>query len=75
MSGVDITTSSIDAMLSNLNAHKAASPDRISARVLKEMHNSIVLILKVNFDCSLNTGVVPNDWNIANINPLFKKSD
>ena len=61
MSDIDITTSSIDALLSNLNAHKAASPDGISARVLKEMHSSIALILKVIFDFSLNTGIVPNE--------------
>ena len=50
-------------------------PDGISARVLKEMHSSIALILKVIFDCCLSTGVVPNDWKIANVTPLFKKSD
>ena len=33
-----ITTSGIDALLSNLNAHKAAGSDGIIARVLKEMH-------------------------------------
>ena len=57
MLDIDITISGIDALLSNLNAHKAAGPDGISARILKEMHSSIVPILKVTFDCSLNTGV------------------
>ena len=61
MSDIDITTSSIDALLSNLNAYKAAGLDGISARVLKEMHSSIALILKVIFDFSLNTGTVPNE--------------
>ena len=31
MSDIDITVSSIDVLLSNLNAHKAAGPDGISA--------------------------------------------
>ena len=44
-------------------------------QVLKEMHSSIAPILKVIFGCSLNTGVVPNDWKTANTKPLFKKSD
>ena len=39
------------------------------------MHSSIAPILKVVFDCSLNTGVVPNDWKIENFTPLFKKGD
>ena len=41
MSDVDITTRGMDALLSNLNAHKAAGPDGISARILKEMHSAI----------------------------------
>ena len=75
MLDIDITTSGIDALLSNLKIHKATGPDEISARVLKEMHSSITPILKVIFDCCLNTGVVPNDWKIANVTPLFKKGD
>ena len=63
-------TSGINALLSNLNSHKAAGRDGISARVLKEIHSSIALILKAS---SLNTGVVPNDWKMANVIPLFKK--
>ena len=55
MPDIDITTGGIDAMLSNLNIYKATDPDEISARVL------FAPILKVILDCSLNTGVVPND--------------
>ena len=73
MPDIDITTSGIDALLSSLNIHKATGPDGISARVLKEMHSSIAPILKVIFDCSLNTGVVPNDWKIANVTPLLRR--
>ena len=62
MPDIDITTSGIDALLSNLYIHKAAiGPDGISATVLKEMHSSITPILKVIFNCSLNAGVFPND--------------
>ena len=75
MPDINVTTSGIDAFLSNLKIHKATGPDRISARVLKEMHSSIAPILKVIFDCCLNTGVVPNDWKVANVTPLFKKGD
>ena len=43
MSDINITTSGIDALLSNFNAHKAAGPDGIIARVFKEMHLAIGL--------------------------------
>ena len=49
--------------------------DGINARVLKEMHRSVAPILKVTFNCSLNTGVAPNNWKVANIKLLFKKVD
>ena len=75
MSDIDITTSGIDALLSNLNVHKTAGSNGISARVLKEMCISIAPIFKAIFDCSLNTRVVPHDWKIANITSLFKKGD
>ena len=75
MSSIDITTSRIDTPLSNLNTPTTVGQDGINSRVLKEMHNSIAPILKVTFNCSINTGVVPNDWKAANIKFLFKKVD
>ena len=39
------------------------------------MHSSTAPILKVTFNCSINTGVAPNDWKAANIKFLFKKVD
>ena len=71
MLDIDITTIRIDALLSYLNAHKPADPTGIGASLKKEIHSSIAPMLKVIFDCSLNTGVVPNDWKTANITPLF----
>ena len=47
----------------------------ISARILKEMHSLIAVILKVIFDCSHNNGAIPNDWKGANVTPLFKKGN
>ena len=47
----------------------------ISAKILKEIHSSIAVILKVIFVCSHNTGVIPNDWKGANVTPPFKKGN
>lgn len=62
-------------LLQNLNVHKATGPDKISARVLKELSGVLAPTLKSIFDYSLNTSAVPKIWKGANVTPLFKKGD
>ena len=73
----DITISSpgILKLLNNLNANKATGPDRICARVLRETSSIIAPILTIIFQCSLDTGIIPEDWKTANIVPIHKKND
>ena len=44
-------------------------------RILKETSDVIAHILRVIFQLSLDTGIVPNDWKIANVVPVYKKGD
>ena len=71
----DITISSpgILKLLNNLNVNKATGPDRICARVLRETSSIIAPILTIIFQCSLDTGIIPEDWKTANIVPIHKK--
>ncbi|CAM4600964.1 unnamed protein product [Caretta caretta] len=48
-------------------------PDNLHPRILKELAPEIASPLARIFNESVNSGVVPYDWRIANIVPIFKK--
>ena len=73
MDGIVIKEEDIIKRLNNLNVYKSAGPDSIHPRILKEAKEVLALPLKIIFNCSLETGVLPIDWKIANITPIFKR--
>ena len=58
-----------------LKPHKAAGPDSIRPKVLKELAPSIAPILQIIFAKSLKTHQVPEDWKQALISPIYKKGN
>ena len=62
-------------MLQQLDPHKAAGPDKISPRVLKELAVPLSKPLKELFQHSIDTGEVPEQWRRAAVSPIFKKGD
>ena len=48
-------------------------PDGISPRMLKETSHEVAPILTFIFNQSLSSGVVPQDWRLANIFALHQK--
>uniref|UniRef100_A0A674KC54 Reverse transcriptase domain-containing protein n=1 Tax=Terrapene triunguis TaxID=2587831 RepID=A0A674KC54_9SAUR len=71
--GVDITVSEVEAKLEQLNGTKSGRPDDLHPRILKELAQEIASPLAIIFNESVNSGVVPLDWRIANVVPIFKK--
>ena len=67
MPDIHVTTSGVEKLLENLQAHKAAGPDDIPARVLKEFASSVAPILQKIYQKSLNTGILPKDWLSAKV--------
>ncbi|CAM5153249.1 unnamed protein product [Eretmochelys imbricata] len=70
---VDITISEVETKLEQLNGTKSGGPDNLHLRILKELAHEIASPLGRIFNESVNVGVVPYDWRIVNIVPIFKK--
>ena len=54
---------------------KAAGPDGIRPRVLKELSSELVLILTLLFKASLHQQSLPDIWKHSNVSPIYKKGD
>ncbi|CAM4397635.1 unnamed protein product, partial [Lepidochelys olivacea] len=70
---VDITISEVEEKLEKLKGTKSGGTDNLHPRILKELAHKIASPLARIFNESVNSGVVPYDWRIANIVPIFKK--
>ena len=73
MPDIDISTSGIAKLLSNLNASKAAGPESLRPIVLKELSQVIAPTISIIFQISLDSGTVHSDWKKTQVCPLFKK--
>ena len=58
-----------------LDPHKSPGPDKIHPILVKELAEQIVVPLSIIFNKSLQEGVVPDDWKLANVSPIFKKGN
>ena len=66
-------TEGIHKLLCNLNPSKAAGLDEIKPNLLKELSVEIAPIHTILFNKSVTTGIVPSDWRIAHVSPVYKK--
>ena len=65
----------VEILLTSLDTNKATGSDEIPARLLKETASIIVPSICKLFNKSLEQGTVPQDWKLANVVPVYKKSD
>ena len=70
---VTFTEDEIEGLLWKLNIAKSAGPDGLHPRILKELSVQLAQPLFILFRMSLETGMLPDDWKIAQISPIFKK--
>ena len=59
MPDIDISTSGIPKLLSNLNVSEAPGPDSARPLVLKELSHVIAPVISIIFQTSLDGGSVP----------------
>ena len=62
-------------LLKGLNPSKALGPDELHPRVLREPATELGPVFAQLFQQLTGTGEIPKEWSLANICPLFKKSD
>ena len=70
---IDFNFRKIRKLLKLVNPNKAAGPDEIHGRILKNCAVSLAYPLSVIFRTSYNSGMIPKDWKIANVVPVHKK--
>ena len=75
MGGITVDPKGVAKLLDGLNVHKAPGPDGLNARVLKGCSTQISPILALIYNESLAQGNVPDDWQHANVSPVFKKGE
>ena len=67
------TEEEVLSQLSKINTNKSQGPDGIHPKLLKELSGELAKPLTDLFNQSLATGVVPEDWKLANVVPIHKK--
>ena len=59
--------------MKDINVNKAAGPDGIHGKVLKNCKEGIAYPLSHLFSISYNSGQIPSEWKYANVVPVYKK--
>lgn len=72
---IDITRPELLQILSKTNPSKAPGPDQLHPMVLKECASNICTPLQKIFQISLDQELVPPEWKIANVSPIYKKGN
>ena len=75
MNDIAVSKDGVIKLLKGLNPSKALGPDELHPRVLKELARELGPVFAHLFQQSIDTGEIPKEWSLANICPLFKKSD
>ena len=75
MPEIQVTERGVLKLIQALNISKAAGPDSIRPRVLKELSSEVAPIFTLLFQASLHQQSLPGIWKHANVNPIYKKGD
>ena len=70
---IPITSEEVEAEISQLNSGKATGPFSIPIKILKLISSIVSQPLSMIFNASFTTGLVPSDFKIANVIPVYKK--
>lgn len=68
----DFTFDEIKKVIKKLKNNKASGIDNISNEFLKNCPDTVVIVIVDIFNLVLKTGIIPTDWTIGIIQPIFK---
>ena len=69
------TVEEVQHSLQSLDVSKASGPDKVSARMLKEIASSIAPSITNLFNCSIRFGKLPIQWKTSMIVPIPKSTN
>ena len=75
MNDIAVSKDGVIKLLKCLNPSKALGFGELHPRVLKELATELGSVFAHLFQQSIDSGEIPKEWSLANICPLFKKSD
>ena len=75
MPSIQICSEGMLKLLLDLESKKAPGPDKIPARLLRELAYEIAPVLAITFKATLGQGCLPAEWRNPNVVPIFKKKD
>ena len=75
MNDIVVSKDGLIKLLKGLNPSKALGPDELHPRILKVLATELGPVFAHLFQQSIDTGEIQKKWSLANICPLFKKSD
>ena len=73
LSSINISEQLVLKKLKELKTNKSPGPDDLHPKLLFELSKIISKPLAKLYTLSLNSGLIPNDWKLAHVTPLFKK--
>ena len=73
MEDITVIKERITKLLKCLNPSKYLGPDELHPRVRKELATELGPVFAHLFQQSIDKGVIPKEWSLTNICPLFKR--
>ena len=72
---IDFNVAQVQDIISKLDSNKAQGPYNIHGLIFKKCSSVLAKPLSLIFTVIYNTGILPEEWKLLNIVPVFKKGD
>ena len=63
----------VQEKLQHLNIYKSTGKDMLHPRILRALEDKLARPLTHIFNDSVETGIIPEDWKLANVTAIHKK--